>query len=76
MTKEYQVLGFCEKNILFEVEGKTLSFERRLPREDLILYLGIDPEDIKVARDAILVDASTKPLTNSQYTQRLENGNR
>ena len=65
----FEVLGFFEEEIFFQMDEKVIVIKKRLPKEDLILKLKIEPEDIKPLRDEIFVQASKMPLT---YSQRME----
>lgn len=69
LLESFDVLGFFEDEIFFRLNGKVIMIKKRLPKEDLILLLKIEPEDYKELKDAILYDACKKPLT---YAQRME----
>lgn len=63
------ILGWWEKEIFFRLNEDIVILNRILRKEDLILHLKIDPSDVKHARDAILIDASFKPLTQEQKNE-------
>lgn len=66
LQEPFEVLGYWEDDIFFLFNEKVIVVNKRLPKEDLILRLKVEPEDIKALRDEILVDASSKPLTYEQ----------
>lgn len=76
LAERFDVLGFHEKEILFRLDGKIIIIHKRLPKEDLILLLGVQPEDVKDLRDEILVEASKRPLTYREYVENQVNENR
>ncbi len=65
----FDIIGFWGNEIFFKFDDKIIMLNKRLPKEDLILRLKLEPEDIKEIRDEILVQASKNQLT---YDQREE----
>ena len=72
LQEPFDVLGFWEDDIFFRFADKIIVMKKRLPKEDMILKLKVEPEDIKALRDEILVDASNKPLSYDQKEEYLK----
>jgi len=66
LQEPFEVLGYYNNLIFFKLNRDVIMLPKRLPKEDMVLYLKVEPEDVKALRDEILVDASTKPLTYEQ----------
>lgn len=66
LQEQFEILGFWESDIYFYFEDKVILINKKLPKEDLVLKLKVEPEDVKALRDEILVEASKKPLTYQQ----------
>lgn len=60
---DFEILGFWEKYIFFKLKNKIIILNKRLPKEDMILKLKVQPEDVKDLRDEILFQASKIELT-------------
>jgi hypothetical protein len=63
LQEPFEILGYWENNIFFRLAGKIIVLDKRLPKEDLILYLKVEPEDCKELKNEILYQASSHPLT-------------
>ena len=57
MEKNIEILGFQAEEIFFRVDGKIIILKDKLTKQDLILRLGVEPEDVKAFRDEILYQA-------------------
>jgi hypothetical protein len=69
LQEQFDILGYWMNEVYFKLDEKIICIKKKLPREDLILKLKVEPEDVKALRDEILVQASKKPLS---YDQRME----
>lgn len=70
----FDVLGFYEDYIYFRRKdlNDVIRIKKNLPKEDLILHLKIKPEECKAVKDAILIEASKKPLHRSDKNELYE----
>jgi hypothetical protein len=66
LEEGFEIIGFWENDIYFFFEEKLVIINKKLPKEDLVLKLKVQPEDVKALRDEVLVQASRKPLTYQQ----------
>lgn len=62
---DLEIYGYFDREILFRFRGKKYSLRKHLPKVDLMLKFGIKPDEVKSMRDAILIEAHSKPLTYS-----------
>lgn len=64
---KFDILGFWGAYIYFSKEENSnksiFKISTRLPKEELVLRLKIDPEDVKAMKDEILVQAGKRRLT-------------
>jgi hypothetical protein len=67
LQEQFDIIGFWENQIFFKLAEKVIALSTKLPKEDLILQLKIEPEDVKAMRDEILFQASRLPLTYANY---------
>lgn len=58
-----EVFGFHGNYIYFTRNDKKIILKKSLPRTDVILLLGIAPEEYPEVKDEILIAASKKPLS-------------
>ncbi len=72
LQEQFDILGFYGDYIYFAFLGKIIVMHKRLPKEDMILKLKVEPEDVKPLRDEILVECSNKALTYSEKEEILE----
>lgn len=72
LQEPFDILGYFGDEIFFRYKEKTIVLNKRLPKTDLVLYLKVEPEDVKALQDEILVEASRKPLTYDQKTELLK----
>lgn len=72
LQENFEVLGFWGDEIFFKFDEKIIVIKKKLPKEDLILRLKIQPEDVNALRDEILVDASKSQLTYDQKEELLK----
>jgi len=66
LQEQFDILGFWDDEIYFRLNDDIIMLKKRLPREDMILKLKVEPEDCKELKDAILFDAAKKPLSHDQ----------
>ena len=69
LQEPFEILGFYEELIFFRLEDQIIALKNKLTKEDMILRLKAEPEDVKSLRDEILVQASKMPLTHNQKTK-------
>jgi hypothetical protein len=69
LQEQFDILGYWDDEIYFKLNEKIIRIKKKLPKEDLILQLKVEPEDVKALRDEILVQASKLPLTYDQRTE-------
>lgn len=72
LNQDFDVIGFWENLIFFKTPDSIITLNKRLPKEDLILKLKIEPEDVKSFRDEILVQASKKQLNYEEKENLLK----
>lgn len=66
LQEQFDIIGYWENDIFFRLNGKIIVIKKKLPKEDLILKLKVEPEDVVPLRDEILVQASKCPLSFEQ----------
>lgn len=62
----YKVFGCYGQFIYFDVDGKHIFLKNTLPKQDLILKLGITPNEVKQEKEQIYIEAMNKKLTKSE----------
>ncbi len=72
LQEQFEVLGYWDDDIFFKLQEKIIVIKKKLSKEDLVLKLKVDPEDVKALKDEILVQASKKPLTYDQKEELLK----
>lgn len=60
---DIEVIGWYNRDIFLRYKGKKVSMKNTLPRTELILRLGVHPQEVKATRDQIQVVASSKPMS-------------
>ena len=68
----YTVIGHSDRSIFFEVGAKHLYIKATLPKQDLILKLGIAPKDVNKERELIYIAAQTKKLSHKEQIEFIE----